>query len=79
MNLPEETIHTTAAKLNIDFDNGKYYVEDSYGNNFYLCLPSKKEKLFEFYRKNEVQFLSYQKFVLKKIQNQTWDLLFLMI
>ena len=56
------TIHTTANGLHIGFDNGDYYITDGI-NDTYLCKFSKREKLFSFYRRNDVQFMSYKEFI----------------
>ena len=58
------TIHTTASGLDIFFKNGKYYVTDDHNFNiFYLCNWNKREKLFEFYARNDVQFMGYKDFI----------------
>ena len=57
------TIHTTANGLDIYFQDGNYYVTEGGFNTWYLCKWNKRDKLFSFYARKDVQFMEYKEFV----------------
>lgn len=50
-------IHTTLWGFEIHFyENGKYFLEDKYGNSIYLAQWSNRMKMFDLLRENSFQF-----------------------